>query len=158
MFYLVSAAKYLFVKSHMEEVLVMSSNSGASPDVRLSEIGQIAINVRNVEAATAYYRDVLGMQFLFAAPSMAFFQCGSVRLMLGVAESPEFDHPASIVYYRVGDIRQAHRALAERGVDFLGEPHCVHKTADTELWMAFFRDPDQNVLALMQEGKPARRA
>ena len=129
----------------------MSASTTTTTDVRLSDIGQIAINVRDVEAATAFYRDVLGMQFLFAAPNMAFFQCGAVRLMLGVAESPEFDHPASIVYYRVDDIQQAHRSLVDGGVDFVAEPHCVHKTAETELWMAFFRDPDKNVLALMQE-------
>jgi methylmalonyl-CoA/ethylmalonyl-CoA epimerase len=126
----------------------------ASSDSRLSDIGQIAINVHDVEAATAFYRDVLGMQFLFSAPNMAFFQCGSVRLMLGVAESAEFDHPASVIYYRVADIQQAYETLAGRGVNFMGKPHCVHKTADTELWMAFFRDTDKNVLALMQEGKP----
>ena len=129
----------------------MSNIATVSPGVGISDIGQIAINVRDVEAAAAFYRDVLGMPFLFAVPKMAFFQCGSVRLMLGVAESAEFDHPASVIYYRVDDIQQAYETLAGRGVSFEGKPHCVHKTADTELWMAFFRDPDRNVLALMQE-------
>ena len=117
----------------------------------LSEIGQVAVNVRNVEESVKFYRDTLGMQFLFTAPGMAFFQCGAVRLMLSVAETPEFDHPASIIYYRVDDIELAHRALAERGVGFVAAPHCIHRTPQSELWMAFFKDNSDNTLALMCE-------
>jgi methylmalonyl-CoA/ethylmalonyl-CoA epimerase len=131
----------------------MTDNAAVLTDVRLSDIGQIAINVHDVDAATAFYRDTLSMQHLFNAPRMAFFQCGSVRLMLGIAETPEFDHPSSVIYYRVGDIGAAHRTLAGRGVVFEGEPHCVHRAADYELWLAFFRDPDRNFLALMEERK-----
>jgi methylmalonyl-CoA/ethylmalonyl-CoA epimerase len=122
---------------------------GAPP--RISGIGQIAINVRDLERATAFYRDTLGLAFLFAAPSMAFFDCGGVRLMLGAAERGEFDHPASIIYYRVNDIRAMAAALASRGVRFEREPHLVAPMPDHDLWMAFFRDADENMLALMAE-------
>ena len=88
----------------------------------LSDIGQIAITVRDLPRAVAFYRDVLCMQFLFEAPNLAFFSCGSVRLMLGPPESEELDHPSSIVYYRVDDIRVAHETLAQRGVQFIHEP------------------------------------
>lgn len=64
-------------------------------------IGQIAVNVRDIKKATAFYQDTLGRKFLFEAPNMAFFDCSGIRLMLGVAEKPDFDHPASIIYYRV---------------------------------------------------------
>jgi len=117
----------------------------------LARIGQIAINVQDVERATAFYRDVLALPFLFAAPGLAFFDCGGVRLMLSRPEKPEFDHPASILYYKVEDITAAHQRLAERGARFEGEPHVVHKAGDHDLWMAFLHDSEGNLLALMSE-------
>ena len=77
--------------------------------------------------------------------------CGDVRLMLSVAESPEFDHPSSIVYFRVDDIHEARAELSRRGVPFDDEPHLIAKMPDHELWMTFFRDPDENVHGLMSE-------
>lgn len=106
-----------------------------------------------MKTATAFYRDTLGMKFLFDAPNMAFFDCRGVRLMLGKAEKPEFDHPASIIYYAVEDIHKTHEMLVSRGVQFESNPHLVARMTDYELWMAFFRDPDNNVLALMSEVK-----
>lgn len=123
-----------------------------TPDFQLSEIGQIAINVHNLERAVAFYRDTLGVRFLFQAPGgLAFFDCGGVRLMLGVAEKPEFSHPASILYYKVDDIAAAHQTLTARGVAFIDEPHLIARMPTHELWMTFFRDSEENVLALMEE-------
>src|SRR5206468_12697595 len=83
----------------------------------LSRIGQIFVNVKDLDRAIAFYRDTLGMQFLFQAPpAMAFFDCSGVRLMLGVPERPDLDHPASLIYYRVDDIEKVYRTLHERGV------------------------------------------
>ncbi|KPK62598.1 MAG: hypothetical protein AMS21_07400 [Gemmatimonas sp. SG8_38_2] len=118
----------------------------------LTEVGQIAMSVQDLEAATAFYRDVLGMPFLFQAPGMSFFQCGRIRVMLGQPETPQSGNPSSIIYYRVEDVRPAYETLKARGVQFEHEPLLVHKTEDQELWMAFFRDPDRNLLALMSEG------
>lgn len=120
-------------------------------EVHLAGVGQVAVNVRDVERAVAFYRDTLGMQLLFRIPNAAFFDCGGLRLMLGLAEKPEFDHPASILYYRVADVRGTHEALAARGVAFEGAPHVVASMPDHDLWMAFFRDSEANVLALMSE-------
>ena len=120
----------------------------------LSQIGQIAINVQDVERATAFYRDTLGMRFLFAFPGLAFFDCGGVRLMLSRAEDPKLDHPASILYYRVADIEATHQALAARGVRFEREPHLVARMPDHELWLAEFNDSEDNILALMAEKRP----
>ncbi|HLX10576.1 MAG TPA: VOC family protein [Thermoanaerobaculia bacterium] len=117
----------------------------------LSQIGQIAVNVQEVERATAFYRDTLGLRFLFAFPGLAFFDCGGVRLMLSRAEDPKLDHPASILYYRVPDIEVAHAALVARGVRFEQEPHLVARMPDHELWLAEFRDSEDNVVALMTE-------
>jgi methylmalonyl-CoA/ethylmalonyl-CoA epimerase len=125
-------------------------DTGTAP-LNLARVGQVAINVRDLARATAFYRDTLGMRFLFGAPNLSFFDCGGVRLMLGAAERPEFDHPASIIYYKVDDIRQAHEALVSRGVRFEHEPRLVAPMPDHDLWMAFYRDTEENVLALMAE-------
>jgi methylmalonyl-CoA/ethylmalonyl-CoA epimerase len=123
-----------------------------SMTVGVTGIGQIFITAYDLKRAIAFYRDTLGLPFLFQAPpDMAFFQCGNVRLMLGKPEKPELEHPASIIYYRVDDIQRAHRALTDRGVLFMGEPTAVHKTEQIELWLAFFHDSEQNILALMSE-------
>ena len=124
----------------------------------LSQIGQIAINVQDVERATAFYRDTLGMRFLFAFPGLAFFDCGGVRLMLSRAEDPKLDHPASILYYRVADIEATHQALTARGVRFERGPHLVARMPDHELWLADFYDSEENLLALMAEKRPAGSA
>ena len=127
-------------------------SSSAAPPVHLDHIAQIAIRARDVARAEAFYRDVLGMEHLFSAPpGLAFFRCGDVRLMLSAAEEEAFDHPASILYYRVPDVAAAHEALKARGVRFEDEPHVVHRTEAYELWMTFFRDSEDNVLALMAE-------
>lgn len=117
----------------------------------LGAIAQIAVTVKDVEEATAFYRDLLGMRFLFAAPGLSFFDCGGVRLMLSRAETSEFDHPGSVLYFRVDDVPSAYATLKARGVAFRDEPHVVHRAADYDLWMCFFHDPAGNPLAVMAE-------
>jgi methylmalonyl-CoA/ethylmalonyl-CoA epimerase len=117
----------------------------------LDAIGQIAVNVHDLDRAVAFYGDRLGLRLLFRVPNMAFFQCGSVRVMLGTPSAPEFDHPSSILYFRVADIEAAHARLVQREVVFRDAPHPVHRAADHELWLAFFEDSEGNVLALMSE-------
>jgi len=118
---------------------------------RLSRIGQIAINVHDVDRATAFYRDVLGLPHLFRAGQLSFFDCGGVRLMLDKAEKPEFDHPSSILYFQVGDIRAAHKRLSDAGAKFEDEPRVIAQMPKYDLWMTFFRDSENNLLALMSE-------
>jgi len=118
----------------------------------LSRIGQIAVVVHDLARATAFYRDTLGMRFLFdAPPQMAFFDCGGIRVMVSLPEGAELDHPGSIIYYTVDDIQAAAAVLESRGVAFDGPPHVVARLPHADLWMAFFRDPDRNVLAMMSE-------
>ena len=121
----------------------------------LSAVGQIAINARDLERAVGFYRDVLGLPLLFQISNAAFFDCGGVRLLLGRAERPELDHPASIVYYRVADIQRAWALLRERGARFEDEPHRIARMPDHELWMTFLRDTEDNLLALMSEVRPS---
>ena len=120
-------------------------------NIGISRIGQIAINAHDLDRATAFYRDKLGLRLLFTAGKLAFFDCGGVRLMLDVAEKPEFDHPSSILYFSVPDIAASHRQLLASGVRFEDEPHMIAKMPDHDLWMTFFRDSEQNLLALMSE-------
>jgi catechol 2,3-dioxygenase-like lactoylglutathione lyase family enzyme len=118
----------------------------------LSTIGQIALSVRDLPTSVDFYRDTLGMRFLFQAPpGLAFFDCGGVRLMLSRPESAEFDRPGSVLYYKVSDIQSAYATLRERGVHFVDEPHLIARMPDHDLWMVFFRDPSGNMLALMCE-------
>ncbi|MFN8572406.1 MAG: VOC family protein [Gemmatimonadaceae bacterium] len=117
-----------------------------------TRIGQIAINVRDVPRAVAFYRDGLGLPLLFEVPpKMAFFSCGGVRLMLSIPEESAFDHPGSILYYAVDDIEASHAAMSARGVSFVDAPHLIARMPDHELWMSFFKDPDGNTGALMSE-------
>jgi methylmalonyl-CoA/ethylmalonyl-CoA epimerase len=119
---------------------------------QLTTIGQIATAVKDLERAVAFYRDKLGMRFLFQVPpGLAFFDCGGIRLMIEVPPNKEFDHPGSILYFKVDDIDRAFADLNGHGVDFRDEPHLIAKMPDHELWMAFFRDGEGNTLALMQE-------
>jgi len=120
-------------------------------DFRLTQIGQIAINVHDLERAIAFYRDQLGMPHLFTVPKMAFFNCSGLRLMLAVPEKAEFDHPSSIIYFKVENMQSAHGTLAARGVPFEQPPHLVAKMPDHDLWLAFFHDSENNLLALMSE-------
>jgi methylmalonyl-CoA/ethylmalonyl-CoA epimerase len=118
----------------------------------LSRIGQISMNARDIERAVAFYRDVLGLRFLFRAPpALAFFDCGGQRLLLDKPADKEFDHPGSVLYFNVDDIHAMHQLLASRGVTFRREPHLVAKLPDREVWMAFFSDTEGNTLALMAE-------
>ncbi len=124
--------------------------TAATSQFGLSAIGQIFVRARDLDRAVRFYRDTLGMPFLFQAPpQMAFFQCGPTTVMVGVPEKPEFDHPASTIYYLVPDIDAAHATLRSRAVEFISEPHLVHRAADYDLWLADFRDSEGNVLALM---------
>jgi methylmalonyl-CoA/ethylmalonyl-CoA epimerase len=118
----------------------------------LGSIGQIAIGISDLDRAVAFYRDKLRLKHLFSAPpGLAFFQAGEVRLMLSRPEKADSERFTSALYFKVADIQTARAALASRGVTFEAEPHLIARMPDHELWMAFFRDPDRNLLALMCE-------
>jgi methylmalonyl-CoA/ethylmalonyl-CoA epimerase len=118
----------------------------------LSTIGQIAVPVKDLDRAVGFYRDVLGLRFLFQAPpGLAFFDAGGVRLLIERPLEQEFAHPSSVIYFKVDDIETTHRLLLERGVAFRREPHLIAKLPDHDLWMAFFSDNEGNTHALMSE-------
>jgi methylmalonyl-CoA/ethylmalonyl-CoA epimerase len=118
----------------------------------LSRIGQIAIGVEDLERATAFYRDILGLRFLFTAPpGMAFFDCGGIRLLLGGPESGAQDPGSGVLYYFVDDIRSAVDTLRSRGVRFEKEATMIARLSDREVWLAEFQDSEGNPAALMSE-------
>lgn len=121
-------------------------------DLAKAEVAQLMIPVDDFERGSAFYRDTLGLPLLFAAPpQMAFFQCGTVRLLVGVLPSGQKAARGSAIYFRVEDTHSVYKTLKDRGVHFVAEPHVVNRAGKSELWLAEFSDPDGNQLALLTE-------
>lgn len=125
----------------------------ATSPALITSIGQLAVNVRDVPRAVAFYRDILGLELLFEAAGMAFFRCGDVRLMLSAPEEKAMVH-TSVIYYKTPDLHAAAAAIRAKGIAFEREPHLIAKMPDHDLWMAFLRDSEKNLLALMCEVRP----
>jgi methylmalonyl-CoA/ethylmalonyl-CoA epimerase len=125
--------------------------ASASLGIGIARLGQIAINVHDLDRAISFYRDSLGLPLLFTTGGLGFFDCGGVRLMLSRPEKPEFDHPSSVLYFTVPDIKRAYDQLQAKHVRLEGKPHVVARLPTHDLWMAFFRDSEENLLALMSE-------
>jgi len=122
---------------------------GMTETLALGPIGQVSRHVTDIAAATAFYRDTLGLPFLYAFGNLAFLDCGGTRLFLSEGEGTGSD---SVLYFRVPDIHAAHATLTERGATFIDAPHMIHRHEDgTEEWMAFFNDPDGRPLAIMAQ-------
>ena len=118
----------------------------------LGPIGQISRQVRDIDTAVHWYRDVLRLPHLFTFGTLAFFDCHGVRLFLSAGEKEVGEPGDSILYFRVDDIEAAHRDLSARGVRFVGAPHMIHRHANgMEEWMAFFEDCDGKMLAIMSQ-------
>lgn len=115
------------------------------------KLGQIAVNVENVERAVEFYRDVLGLPLLFETNGLAFFQCEDTRLLLSRPETEEFDHPSSVLYFKVDNLTEEVLRMKEAGAVFLDEPHQVGTMGNIKIWMAFFKDTEGNTHALMSE-------
>jgi methylmalonyl-CoA/ethylmalonyl-CoA epimerase len=117
-----------------------------------ARIGQLLIPIEDFDKGVAFYRDTLGLPFLFSAPpQMAFFDCGGVRLLVGVMPPGQTALRGSAIYFQVSDIHAVFSHLRSSSVRFAAEPHVVNRTAKSELWLAEFTDPDGNQLALMSE-------
>lgn len=119
--------------------------------MKLDKIGQVAIPVKDLEQAVHFYQEVLGLPLLFNTGSLAFFDCGGVRLLLSLPEKEEFARSSSILYFGVADIGEAYEEFTRQGVSFVDEPHAIAKVGQTETWMAFFMDGQGNTHALMSE-------
>lgn len=117
--------------------------------LNLSQIGQIALPVADVDRSEAFYEKVIGLRKLFRFGDLTFFDCAGVRLLLEKAHDGV--QPSGCIYFRCADIALAVTELEKRGVVFASKPHLIARMDDHDLWMAFFNDPDGHTLALMQE-------
>ena len=117
----------------------------------LNRIGQIALAVKDVDRAEAFYRDVLGLRWLYRFGDLTFFDCSGVRLLLEKARVPGDAAHGSPIYFSCADIALSVRKLEQRGITFTSKPHLIAPMEDHDLWMAFFQDPDGHTLALMHE-------
>lgn len=117
----------------------------------IKNVGQIAVPVKDMERAIDFYQNTLGLDMLFSTGNLSFFNCGELRILLSLPEIEEFSKASSVIYFTVDDIRDAFEAYKENNVQFTDEPHIVGKIGDVESWMVFFKDTEDNVLALMSE-------
>jgi predicted enzyme related to lactoylglutathione lyase len=122
-----------------------------SSEFQIKGIGQVSICVHDMEVATRFYQETLGLNMLFQIPNMTFFECNNIQIILSIPEGPKYDHPSSVFYFNVDNISSAYETLINRNVQFLGKPHKIAEMGQTETWMAFFHDPDQNLHPLMSE-------
>lgn len=129
--------------------------NAAASEVLITRLAQVAISVHDMDRAVAFYRDVVGLHFLFRAPNVAFFGLAGVRLMLAQAEPPDLVPAGTALYFEVADLDASHARLAARGAQVKQPPHFVAKLGENELWMAFFSDPDGNLFALSSERRAA---
>lgn len=117
----------------------------------LNALAQVAVTFHDLPKAVAFYRDVLGLPMIFETNGMAFFRMGDVRLMMTTPEQEEFDHPASVLYFKVANIDAAYAGLRERGVAFDDEPHVVGRLGAADVWMCFLRDPERHLIGITEE-------
>jgi catechol 2,3-dioxygenase-like lactoylglutathione lyase family enzyme len=119
--------------------------------VSILGITQLSIRVHDIPASVRFYNETLGLPLLFSQENMALLDCDGIRLLLSIPEKPEFDHPGSIVYFKVENIAESHQSLLAKEVDIVSKPHKIAEFNGFSVWMSFFHDPDGNVLALTSE-------
>ncbi|TQS74283.1 VOC family protein [Ornithinibacillus gellani] len=117
----------------------------------IQKVGQIGIPVKDLSRALEFYKEKLGLSLLFETDSMAFFECSGLRLMLSLSEKNEFAHSSSVIYFQVTNIKETYERLVDKKVIFIDQPHVVAKLGQTETWMVFFKDTEDNTHALMSE-------
>ena len=122
----------------------------AEQSFQIQELAQVALTVADLSQARHFYETVLGMRFLFESGGMVFFQCGTVRLMIGTSDKPHGEQ-GTLLYFRVPDLQSADRYLKAKGTVFVQEPHLVARMKSHDLWLAFIKDPSENTLGLMSE-------
>ncbi|MEB2280512.1 VOC family protein [Lysinibacillus xylanilyticus] len=118
---------------------------------RIQSVGQIGIPVKELDRAIHFYKEKLGLSLLFNTDSMAFFDCNGLRLLLTLPEKDEFIFSSSIIYFQVENLTMTYEDLVNKNVTFINEPHVVAKMEQTETWMVFFKDTEDNTHAFMSE-------
>ncbi|WP_078381992.1 VOC family protein [Sutcliffiella halmapala] len=117
----------------------------------IQNVGQIGIPVKDLNRALDFYKEKLGLSLLFNTDNMAFFECNGLRLMLTLPEKEEFANSSSVIYFQVNNIQDTYEHLIDKEVTLIDKPHVVAKVGQTETWMVFFKDTEDNTHALMSE-------
>jgi predicted enzyme related to lactoylglutathione lyase len=117
----------------------------------IGEIGQVEVQVKDLDRALAYYHGTLGIRILSSDSTAAICDCSGIRLMLKASRS---DKNRSVIYFKVDDIFSVYTVLSERGVNFFDPPRVIAEAPEYKLLVSFFNDPDGNLLALMSENIP----
>ena len=117
----------------------------------VQKVGQIGVPVKDLNRALDFYKGKLGLSLLFNSDTMAFFECNGLRLMLSLPEKKEFAYSSSVIYFQVINIKETYERLVGQEVTFIDKPHVVAKMEQTETWMVFFKDTEDNTHALMSE-------
>src|SRR5262249_33169521 len=144
-FLIVAFAASVFAQNHQQ------TNGGKrkmTEEFTLSKVGQISVRAKDLDRATAFYRDKLGLKHLHKAPSLSIFDCGGVTLLLSLPENSALDHPGSIIYFDVDDIQKAFKTLSDRGVSFVEKPNKVGSLGAVDVWIAIFHDSEDNMMGL----------
>ena len=144
---LIIAAIFVFAQSHKQRN-ERKNNMDEQTGFALSKVGQIAVRVKDLDRATAFYRDKLGLKHLHQAPSLSVMDCGGIMLLLTRPENAAEDHPASIIYFDVEDIQSAFKSLSDHGVSFMEKPNKVGSLGDVDVWIAIFHDSEENMMGL----------
>ena len=114
-------------------------------------VGQVAITVQNIDRATKFYQNQLGLTYLFSAGNLVFFKSGDLRILLTLPENQKNEISNSVIYFNVTDINKSYSELLKKDVEFIDKPHLIAKIDNVETWMTFFNDSEGNLLALMSE-------
>jgi catechol 2,3-dioxygenase-like lactoylglutathione lyase family enzyme len=120
-------------------------------ETMIQKVGQVGIPVKNMERAIKFYKETLQLPLLFKTDNLAFFDCDGVRLLLSLPETEEFANASSVLYFQVENIHASYEKLKAKDVRFIDEPHIVGKMGQTEIWMAFYKDSEENTHAFMSE-------
>lgn len=144
---LIAVAIAVFAQNHKQSN-ERKNNMTEQRGFALAKVGQIAVRVKDLDRATAFYRDKLGLKHLHQAPSLSVLDCGGITLLLARPENGAEDHPSSIIYFDVEDIQSAFKSLSDRGVSFVEKPNRVGSLGDVDVWIAIFRDSEENMMGL----------
>ncbi len=123
-------------------------NQSMTGEIVLKKVGQIAVRVKDVARAAAFYRDTLGMKLQLQQPNLAVLDCGGVTIFLTPPENAVEAGHNSIIYFEVDDIQQTAKSLAARGVTIVEKPNEVGKLGTVSVWIAIFRDSEENLMGL----------
>jgi len=117
----------------------------------LNGVMQIAIPAKDIDRATAFYRDTLGFALLMNGPKMAFLECGGIRIYLDANPGGTESGGNSLVYFRATNIERAHASFKKSGVVIHQVPHVIASLPDRDVWLMWIRDSESNLLGIMEE-------